>query len=364
VETAAPAVWRRTQVMEQLAIIIPAYRARFLAEALDSVLAQTDQRFNLYVFDDASPDALPAVIQPFQARRPLTYHRFAENLGGRSLSQHWDRCLQRTTEPWIWLFSDDDVMEPTCVESFWREIEITRGAFDLYRFNTRCINARSELVSTNDPYPQEEWGRDFLLVRLRERRGSTAQELLFSREAWKGIGGFPDYPLAWAADDAFIARLGEKKPIRLISGPRIQWRLSGTNITSADSTPVFSRKILASRMFIAWAREFLAKEKLGPQGFGRKELDAMTEAWFFRWLFFMRTRLSWQICSEVDRFATEVWQYPRGYGWLRCLLWNGRMIAAAARRRLRARLGRKRPRPQEQSVRNHDPDIHGGDART
>jgi glycosyltransferase involved in cell wall biosynthesis len=320
----------------QLAVIVPAFRTRYLERSLQSIVAQTDKRFNLYVFDDASPEPIESMVRKFQDRLPLSYHRFAENLGGRSLPQHWDRCVEHISERWVWLFSDDDEMEPTCVEALWREIVTTDGGFDLYRFNSRCIDKQSQVIAVNEPYPVEEWGKDFLLVRLLEQRASYAQELVFSRAAWKNAGGFPDYPMAWAADDAFIARMGKDKPIRLVPGPRILWRQSGTNITSVTSTAMLSRKIQASRMFIEWARQFLAGEGSGGKKFTCRELDAMTETWFFRWLLFMRTRLSWQICSEVDRFASEVWRHPRGYGWMKCLFWNSRMILEAVGRRSRA----------------------------
>jgi glycosyltransferase involved in cell wall biosynthesis len=319
----------------ELAIIVPAFRAKYLEESLESILSQTNQKFNLYVFDDASEEPIHELMQKFQGRRPLIYHRFSENLGGRSLPQHWTRCVDRTVEPWIWLFSDDDVMETDCVAAFLREIEVTNHSFDLYRFNTQCINSKSKIVATNDAYPNEEWGKDFLLVRLLEERGSTFQELVFSRQAWKRIGGFPDYPLAWAVDDVFISKMGENKPIRLIPSSRIQWRLSGTNITSVTTASVLSRKIIASRMFIEWVNEFLTAGKSDDKKFSQKELNTMTEAWFFRWLFFMRTRLNLSICLQVDRFASEAWQYPRGYGLTKCFAWNCRLIVAAIWRRIR-----------------------------
>ncbi|HEY5297436.1 MAG TPA: glycosyltransferase family A protein [Verrucomicrobiae bacterium] len=316
-----------------LAIIVPAFRTQYLEEALESITNQTNQNFNLYVFDDASDEPIGEIVEKFQARQTLTYHRFAENLGGQSLPRHWMRCVERTTEPWIWLFSDDDVMEAHCVEAFFQEFEATEDKYDLYRFNTRCIDNKSRIVSTNDPYPMEEWGRDFLMVRLLEERGSTFQELIFSRQAWKLIGGFPDYPLAWAVDDVFISKMSENKPIRSIRSARINWRLSGINITSVTTTSVFRRKIIASGLFIEWVNQFLA-EGTSRKKFTSKELNAMTEAWFFRWLYFMRTRLGLTICLQVDQFASQVWGYPRGYGWIRCLVWNCRLILEAIRRKI------------------------------
>ena len=46
----------------ELAIIVPAYKAEFLREALESIAAQTSRDFNLYVFDDGGPAAVEAIV--------------------------------------------------------------------------------------------------------------------------------------------------------------------------------------------------------------------------------------------------------------------------------------------------------------
>jgi len=319
---------------DSLAIIIPAYRAQFLAASLESILAQTDQQFNLYVFDDASPEPVRSLVEKFQSHRKIVYHRFEENFGARSLTQQWARCVEATTEPWVWLFSDDDEMQPDCVASLRREIEATAGRYDLYRFNTRCLNEQSQVVAENEPYPLEESGRDFLLVRLRGERGSTMQELIFSRQAWKAAGGFPDFPMAWAADDAFIASLGRQKPIRHIAGPRVHWRLSEGNITGQKSTALLGRKIQACREYIVWVNRYFLADRPGGAQLAQSELDALTEGWFFRGLYYRRKWVDWPTCRQADAFAASVWNRPRGYGAAKCLRLNLNWFLGAIWRRI------------------------------
>ena len=110
----------------QLAIVIPAYKAEFLEEALASLEAQTDRRFRVYVGDDASPGALEVICDRHRQQLDLSYHRFAENRGRDYLVDQWHRCIGLSSEPWIWLFSDDDVMEPGCVAAFYAALEETR----------------------------------------------------------------------------------------------------------------------------------------------------------------------------------------------------------------------------------------------
>ncbi len=51
----------------------------------------------------------------------LVYQRFNTNLGSKDLVAQWERCIAMSKDkPYIWLFSDDDVMEPNFVEALLR----------------------------------------------------------------------------------------------------------------------------------------------------------------------------------------------------------------------------------------------------
>lgn len=94
-----------------MAIVIPAYKGRFLKETLDSIAVQAHKdEFVLYIGDDASPERLDKIVESYQNKVNLVYHRFSENMGGKDLVAHWERCIQLSAEPFIWLFSDDDLM--------------------------------------------------------------------------------------------------------------------------------------------------------------------------------------------------------------------------------------------------------------
>ena len=73
----------------RLGIVVPAFKERFLARTLNSIASQTDQRFNLYVFDDHSPAPIETLARSARLKQ-LNYHRFDENLGSKSLVQPLD----------------------------------------------------------------------------------------------------------------------------------------------------------------------------------------------------------------------------------------------------------------------------------
>ena len=67
-----------------MAIVIPAYKGRFLKETLDSIAVQAHKdEFVLYIGDDASPERLDKIVESYQNKVNLVYHRFSENMGGK-----------------------------------------------------------------------------------------------------------------------------------------------------------------------------------------------------------------------------------------------------------------------------------------
>ena len=99
-----------------LAIVIPAYKKTYLQKTLESIANQTDKRFHLYIGDDCSPYDLKSIVEEFSDRIPLTYHRFKENLGGKDLVAHWERCIALTT-PWTANVSNLFSLSPSMLET-------------------------------------------------------------------------------------------------------------------------------------------------------------------------------------------------------------------------------------------------------
>jgi len=111
--------------MNKLAIVIPAYKADYFEQALESIAGQTCTNFTLYIGDDASPHDLYAIVKDFESKINLHYKRYDENLGSKDLVAQWERCIDLVKdEKWIWLFSDDDLMAKHCVEEFYKSLII------------------------------------------------------------------------------------------------------------------------------------------------------------------------------------------------------------------------------------------------
>lgn len=307
----------------KLAIVIPAYRKAFLERAIRSVVQQTDRRFRLYVGDDGSPEQLETVVRSAAAGCDFVHRRFDQNLGGRSLVQHWDRCIRLSSEEWVWVFSDDDVMEPGCVEAFHRELKQTRGAYDLYRFNTLQVDANDRVVAVSPSHPGVESSLEFAYHRLCATRHSTFQELIFSRKAYERVGALPDFPHAWCTDDAAIILLGDKTGIRTIEGPRVRFRMSGENITSRYGDARINRgKRKASMLYLEWLMGRFRGARDERLMLDADMLRRAAERWFVSQCIWLQTYCSMSECRAMSQFATGMWGGSPRRHLLRFMRWN------------------------------------------
>jgi len=283
----------------QLAIVLAAYKPTYLRQAVESVLAQTNTQFNLYIFDDSSPHDLQKELRGLPAALQ-TYHRFDENLGATSIVQQWQRCIRHTKEePWIWIFSDDDMMDKECVASFYE----TAGKFPdhpAYRFNTKKIDGEGHLIRENR-FPEQFDAAEFLNLKLSYTVESYIVETIFSRNAYKKAGGIPDLPYAWAADDLFNAKIASLGTIRTIPGPAVSWRYSDENISGKKSASGAAEKLKASRKFVHWinSRKQI-RQKLVPADLPAK--------WYVRQLRNLRAELS--LADELKAVAPLIYSNP------------------------------------------------------
>lgn len=243
-----------TQTEYELGIVIPAFKKDFLAHALESLVRQSDQRFNIYLCDDASPDDIEGISRTVLRKREYVYTRFETNLGARSIVGQWNRCITFAQEPWIWVFSDDDVMDPHCVEKFYAFLRHEGETADIVRFDGWIIDERENIVGLLPQNIDRESWLEFTYGRLMGWRRAFMQQLVFRRCAFEKAGGFLDLPLGWHTDDAAVITMARRRPIRRIGDARVYWRSSRKNISTDRSGSLRKKKLQAVCLFLGWLR--------------------------------------------------------------------------------------------------------------
>ncbi|MBB2954349.1 glycosyltransferase family 2 protein [Sphingobacterium sp. JUb56] len=241
----------------KLAIIIPAYKAEFLEETLSSLCKQSDLRFTVYIGDDASPYDLRDIVARFEDKLSIIYCRFETNLGAVSLTKQWERCVDLSNEEWIWLFSDDDIMDKNAVQVFYDSVNENCM---LYKFHTQVIDENGDLNPFYEKFDYRNNFKDVISSAdfIRNRLAcngfrSFAVEYIFHRSFYKKFG-FIDFPLAWGSDDAtwLLYSLVNHRQIGILD-TNVYWRYSGINISSdSKSILVVEKKIAAAIQYVKW----------------------------------------------------------------------------------------------------------------
>lgn len=96
----------------EISVLMPTYNyASYLAEAIESVLAQDFSDFELLIVDDCSSDNTVEVVKPFCARDPRV--QFAVNPVNLGMVNNWRKCLEQARGACIqFLFGDDKLSDP------------------------------------------------------------------------------------------------------------------------------------------------------------------------------------------------------------------------------------------------------------
>jgi glycosyltransferase involved in cell wall biosynthesis len=102
----------------RVSVGIPAYNgSKFIETAIESVLAQSWDDFELYVIDDSSTDGTADKVRRIQDPR------LRLSVNGRNVGQeaNWNKVLRQARGEFIKLLPQDDVLDPDCLR---RQIQV------------------------------------------------------------------------------------------------------------------------------------------------------------------------------------------------------------------------------------------------
>lgn len=244
----------------KLAIVIPAYKIDYFNQTLDSLANQTCKDFTVYVGDDNSTADFESLILKYTDRIDIVYKKFSDNLGKNDLVAQWTRCIDLTQgEPWIWLFSDDDIIGDKCVELFINEIN-KKSLYEIFHFDVKIIDENDEIIEIPKLYPDIYTAKQLYIDKALGKIESFVVENIFSRKVYNEVGGFQNFDLAWGSDTATWIKMSDKYGLKRITGDSVKWRKSRVNITPKVSHTMAVRKLTANVEYLNWSQNFFNSE--------------------------------------------------------------------------------------------------------
>jgi len=228
---------------EAITIVLPVYgRPALLAQALASVLAQTDPGWRLLIADDHSPQETVAWLEAWRsgpaADRPVTQRRNDRN---RGLFANLNATLAEVTTPWVLLLCSDDLLRTNAVAVLRRlrqdqpTAELVLSTFDSIGADGSPRPAESaryhDLVSRSTALlPPETFVPQ--LLRLGSLNGNLTG-MAFTVDLWRRVGPFRE---DWrhAADWEWLARAAAAGPVLLNRTPIAAVRTHDGQLSDAN----------------------------------------------------------------------------------------------------------------------------------
>ena len=227
--------------------VLPAYKARFLKQAIDSILAQTYTKFELIIVNDASPENLDSIVNGYTDER-IHYYKNETNLGGKDLVGQWNHCLEFAKGEYVILASDDDVYDPLYL-SVMSSLVDKYPKVNVLRPRVNYIDADNRAIGVEGYLNEYMSSLEFIYAWVRTWTGSGIPFYMFKRTALIDAGGFASYPLAWFSDDSTVLRLSHNG---VVASQKVlfSFRLSGESISTRYNTKdVLDKKLSATELF-------------------------------------------------------------------------------------------------------------------
>ena len=136
--------------MARVAIGLPVWNGeRYLAQALDSILAQDFEDFELLIADNASTDGTADIVAEYQRRDPrITAHRHAANLGAAA---NFNYVFHHTSADYFRWAAYDDMIAPSYLSACVAALDADDGGAVLAYPQTMMIAEDGTPLRIYDP---------------------------------------------------------------------------------------------------------------------------------------------------------------------------------------------------------------------
>ena len=220
--------------MPRVSVVIPSYNhAAFIAQAVRSVLAQTESDLELIVVDDGSSDDSLVVLASLVEPRLTVIEQ--TNQGAHAAI---NRGLSKASGKYLAILNSDDVYHPQRLEKLVNILE-TNPEIGLIGSYIEVIDRAGnhlgvkEGYRTQAPWPLAATERSFRAevdlraALLTENYWATTSNFVLRRTWYERLGSFR--PLRYTHDWDFALRMAQTAPLVLHPEPLLSYRVHDSN---------------------------------------------------------------------------------------------------------------------------------------
>ena len=201
---------------------------RYIAEAIESVLAQDRDDWEIVISDDASTDGTADVVRPYLADPRLTYVRHEANLGQAG---NWAFLLDQGRAPVLAVLHADDHWLPGMLEAALPAFEADPRLDVFYTNWWRQIEGRPAREAATDEAPHTGTGHDEYRRQVRKYTAHVSATFMTRRTV--EAAGRPDPTLKMLVDyEYFLRVLLHARQVTATGTPLAVYRAHVANATA------------------------------------------------------------------------------------------------------------------------------------
>lgn len=244
----------------KFSVTIPAFKAKFLKEAIESVLSQNYENFELIIVDDNSPENLKAIVDEFSDSR-IRYYRNPQNCGAVNVVDNWNICLSYCTGEYVICMGDDDRLLPNCLHEYLKLIKKYPGIGILHGW-TEIIDENSNVSTPTTHRCEFESAMSLAWHRWNAYNLQFIGDFCFNTEWLKKNGGFFKLPMAWGSDDISAIIGATKNGIANTQKVVFQYRVNNKTISKSGDPSVKMKSIILD---YKWRKSFISQQSENEQ---------------------------------------------------------------------------------------------------
>ncbi len=230
---------------EKISIIMNCYNSdTYLKEAIDSVINQTYQNWEIIFWDNQSTDKSAKIVQSYDDDR-IKYF-YAPNHTALGIARNL--AVEKSTNTWISFLDSDDVWEAQKLEfSMKKLLEKDDENIALVYSKSKVINEEGAITAKVEYCISGESHRKL----LSNGNFIVQSAMMVKREVFVSVGGINE-SLKFCSDYDLLLKVSEKHSILCINHFLTFYRMHGNNITS---TKLYDNSIEVIELLKSYQKE-------------------------------------------------------------------------------------------------------------
>jgi len=238
-----------------VSVVIPVYNgARYLAQAIQSVLDQTYKNFELIIVDDGSTDHTREVVCSFIEKEQLPIRYIFQNNGGEALARNTG--IAAAKGDYLAFIDADDMWMPNKLEQEVSLLEESKGIGLVFTSYRACIGEKvtDEVVSVDR---QKLDGNLLSFEELLKRSFIAPSAIVVRKEIMQQVGPF-DSSFKMCTDYDMWLRISQITNIAYIDEPLMIYRIHPWQISTKDKKLNVEGEI---RIYETWLKHLRNKNQ-------------------------------------------------------------------------------------------------------